>query len=211
MATPLDARGATVTNPGGVSLGGLDVSKPSGANMKGFTVVHLMEHMDSLELDGSMTWRQTLPPSVRPQVDRRLLTSVSWVAMELYYDGVRWLADRHFGGARGALNVGHALASRDINAFFRFIFSLASAPTVMSLGGRFWRSYFDRSSLQVLTSSANDVVGEVRDWPIYDEAALYELQGSLVAWIEASRAKDMRVTKFEVVSPTVISFAATWK
>lgn len=215
LAFPVTAdlleRCQTLSNPSGLPLAPARLDALCGAKMKGFTLLHLMDLMDSEHPDGARAWLQTLPPSLLPALDRRLLTSVSWVPMDVYYVGVRWLAERGSEGAKGALRIGHQLASRDINAFFRFIFSMASAPTVMSLGGRFWRSYFDRSALHVLTSSHRDVTGEVRDWPLLDDVSLYELQGSLVAWIEASRAKNMRVTRFEVVSRAVVAFAAEWE
>lgn len=190
----------------------VDPSSPTGARMKGFTVVHLMDWLEETRGTAAVTaWVDSLPDAVRPLVDRRSLTSVGWLPIELYFHGVRHVVDSFHGGdVRGALTVGHAMASRDIGAFFRAAMRFASPTTVLSLSGRFWRSYFDISALAVTGSTSKSCTAEVRHWPFNDPVAWHELGGSLVAWMEATRAQNVRLTHFEVASPGLLRLEATW-
>ena len=81
---------------------------------------------------------------------------------------------------------------------------------VLSLSGRFWKSYFDASALKVLSSTPTSCVAEVSDWPLGDETSLHELGGSLVAWMEASRAKNARLSRFELVGRGRLVLEAAW-
>lgn len=199
-----------VVTPAGGRL--VDPASPTGARMKGFTVVHLLAWLEETRGAAAVTaWVDSLPEALRPLVDRRSLTSVGWLPIELYFHGVRHVVDTFHGGdARAALGIGHAMASRDIGAFFRAAMRFASPTTVLSLSGRFWRSYFDISALSVTGSTAKSCTAEIRHWPFNDPVAWHELGGSLVAWMEATRAQNVRLTRFEVAEPGLLRLDASW-
>lgn len=210
MGSPLQDRIAPLSNPSGHRFSPVDVSAPCGAKMKGFPLLHLLQLMDATGPEVAGTWRASLPAAVRPQTERQAITSVAWLPIELYFHGVDWLARTHFGGVRGALDIGHQSANKDIGAFFRLAMSLTSPTTVMGVSGRFWKSYFDRSTLHVTNSGPNSCSAEVRDWPLGDEASLHELGGSLVAWMEATRVANVRMHRFELTKPGLLSFEVSW-
>jgi hypothetical protein len=199
--------------PVGVTLAAIDpAAPPCGAKMKGFPLLHLL---DVLEQGGGAAlveaWRATLPEGLRAKVDRRSVTSVSWLPIELYFHGVGFAGQALHGDAlRGASVVGYQTASADIGAFFRFILSMASPATVLGLSSRFWKSYFDVSSLTVTPTGDRSCIAEVRDWPLRDEVSLYEMVGSLVAWMEASRARDVTMTRFELLAPGHFVMECRW-
>ena len=58
MDSRFDAAVAPMTNPTGVELRALDVASLSGAQMKGFALLHLMEVMDRESL---AAWRPPAP------------------------------------------------------------------------------------------------------------------------------------------------------
>lgn len=209
MALELDQRIAPLANPRGFDFVPVDPSRPCGARMKGFGLVHLLDVMDERDPLLAPAWRETLPLALRASTERRAVTSVAWIPIELYFHGVTWLAARD-GGTRKALLLGHQIASADIGAFFRFILSAASPAMVLGLSGRFWKSYFDRSALKVLSSTPTSCVAEISGWPLHDEISLHELAGSLVAWMEASRARDARLARFELVERDRLQLDASW-
>jgi hypothetical protein len=195
------------------TLTAIDFEKPlSGARMKGFPLLHLLDAMERARgPDLAIAWRATLPEHLRANTDRRAVTSVAWLPIEYYFHGVGFAARELYGeGARHAMRVGHQTAEADIGAFFRFVLSMASPATVLSLSGRFWKGYFDQSTLTVISSSSGQCVAEVRDWPLRDEVSLHEMAGSLVAWMEASRAKDVRMTRFELLAPGHFVLGCSW-
>ena len=87
---------------------------------------------------------------------------------------------------------------------------MTSPSTVLGLSGRFWKSYFDQSSLNLLDSTPVSCAAEIRNWPLPDMTSLYEMAGSLIAWAEASRARDVRVTTLDVVRPGVMLLEMKW-
>lgn len=184
-----------------------------GANMKGFSVLHIIDLM--AEQGGQAmvdAWRATLPEALRQRVERRALTSVGWTPVELYYSAVAHLTNhRTPGSPRGAIWVGHTATLRDIGAFFRAVMKIASPSTVLKLSGRFWRSYFDTSSLTVTGQTPTSCTAEIRDWPLTDETSAHETAGALVAWMESGRCNDFRLTKFELISARTFAFRAEWK
>ncbi len=200
-----------LTNPSGVPFVSVDLAKPCGAHMKGFALLHLLNIMEGIDPSLPDEWRRLLPEKQRASIERRALTSSAWVPMEFYFHGVAWLATRLGSFPRGAVHIGFQTASQDIGAFFRFVMSMASPATVLMLSGRFWRSYFDQSTMQSTLVGNDGAVCEVRDWPLRDEASAHEMAGSLVAWIEASRAKEVRVTRLEVTAPGHFTFAVRWR
>ena len=111
---------------------------------------------------------------------------------------------------RKAIEFGHAMATRDIGAFFRAAMKFATAPTVFSLSGRFWRTYFDFGSLVMTTKNPPTADAELRDWPLMAEVAYYELAGSFVAWLEASKASNVRLSRLELTSASVLSLRLEW-
>ncbi len=210
MAAELEQRVATLGNTAGVTFTPVDPARPSGAKMKGFPLLHLLNLMDERGPRHAEEWRATLPEALRAQTERRSVTSVAWIPVEFYFHGVDWLARRDYGGMRGAMQVGHHTATQDIGSFFRFIMAMTSPSTVLGLSGRFWKSYFDQSSLNLLDSTPVSCAAEIRNWPLPDMTSLYEMAGSLIAWAEASRARDVRVTTLDVVRPGVLLLEMKW-
>ncbi|MBL8909138.1 MAG: hypothetical protein JNM17_00405 [Archangium sp.] len=206
----LEQRIATLSNPQGLPFTPLTGAPTSGAKMKGFPLIHLLDLMDHEGPEVAAEWRATLPEDVRAATERRAITSVAWVPFEYYFHGVGWLAQRRGRGIRGAMEIGHHTANLDIGAFFRFVLAFASPSTVVSLSGRFWKSYFDRSTLHIVSSTPHSCEVEIRDWPLRDEASVHEMAGSLVAWMEAGRAKNMRITQFERASASLFRLSAEW-
>ncbi|MFZ5444902.1 MAG: hypothetical protein ACOZQL_33235 [Myxococcota bacterium] len=209
MTTDLEQRIAPLVNRRGLDFAAVDPSRPCGARMKGFGLVHLLDVMDGRDPRLAAMWRETLPLPLRAGTERRAVTSIAWIPIELYFHGIEWLARRD-GGPRKALALGHAIASADIGAFFRFIFAAASPAMVLGLSGRFWKSYFDQSALKILSSTPTSCVAEISGWPLADECSLHELAGSLVAWMEASRARNARLTRFELVDRDRLQLDAAW-
>jgi hypothetical protein len=207
----LSDRVPLLSNPRGVRFEPVDVTRPSGAHMKGFPLLHLLELMDQQGPGVATAWREALPPAARAQAERKNVTSVAWLPVELYFHGVEWLARSRFGGPRGGLEAGHFTATQDIGAFFRVAMAFTSPPLVLGVSGRFWKSYFDKSSLHVLASTPTSCTAEVRDWPLRDETSLHEVTGSLVAWMEASRAKDVHIERMELVSRGTLAIDCSWR
>ncbi len=214
MAAPdIETRVVPLTVPAGLVLAPIDLGRPlSGARMKGFPLLHLFEVMGrSPDPSALERWRESLPEAHRAATDRRAITSITWLPIEYYFHAVAFAARALYGdGARHALRVGQDLARADIGAFFRFVLAMASPATVLNLSGRFWRSYFDVSSLTVTSQAARECTVEVRDWPLRDEVSLHELGGSLVAWMEASRAGDVRLERFELLEPGRLLVGCRW-
>lgn len=212
-AADLEQRVVQLSQPVGITLAPLDLTRPlCGAKMKGFALLHLFDSMVAARGEPFVeAWRATLPEAQRALTERRAITSVSWIPLEYYFHAVAFVARELSGeGPRHAMRIGHEMASVDIGAFFRFVLSMASPATVLGLSGRFWKSYFDVSSLTVLSSTATSVVAEVKDWPLRDVVSLHEMAGSLVAWMEASRARDVKLTRFELVAPGHFLLHASW-
>ena len=200
-----------LTNPTQTPFVPVDVSKQCGANMKGFALMHLFHIMESIDPSLPDEWRKNIPERQRASVEKRALTSTAWLPIEFYFHGVNWLAHRLSNSSRGAVDLGCQIASRDIGAFFRFVMSMASPATVLMLSGRFWRSYFDQSTMHATLVGNDGALCEVRDWPLRDETSPHEMAGSMIAWIEASRAKDVRISRLEVTAPGHFTFAVRWR
>lgn len=188
----------------------IDCNVLSGVNLKAFTVIHLMDYMDELGPDVAASWRDTLPAAARAATERKLMTSVGWLPVEYYFHGVSFLARRDGKWPRGAVDIGHTMASRDIGAFFRFVLGFTTPGTILTLSGRFWRSYFSGSMLKVISSTERSVHAEVSDWPLQDESSMHEIAGSLIAWMEASRARNVRIARFERSAPKTLTIFAEW-
>ncbi len=204
---------APLSNPAGVRLRPFDASTLSGANMKGFALLHNLEAMKGARGEAYVReWQESLPASLAGYRDLRAVTSVGWLPVEAYFSSVAYRVEHEYAGdVRSAIRIGYENAQHDLGAFFRTAMSLASPATVMQLSGRFWRSYFDRGSLNILDSGPRHVSVEVREWPLADEVSIHELVGSLVAWMEAARAKDVRMTRFEVLRTGTYALEVTWR
>lgn len=212
MAVRLQEVVPRFANSARADLRPVDPSKPCGGRMKGFALLHLFEWAKEQHGPEVMdAWRLSLEPKLQDITKPSALTSVGWVPVELYFSGVQHLVNTKYGGdLRRALDIGHALTSRDIGAFFRTALQFASPATVLSLSGRFWRSYFDFGSMVVLNKTSSTADVEIRDWPLPAEVAFHELAGSSVAWMESSKGKNVRITRFDLASPMVLSLAIQW-
>lgn len=211
MDSRFDAAVAPMTNPAGVEWRALDVASLCGAQMKGFAILHLMEVMDRDDPALWDEWRSLWPAQHQLALQRRAVSPSVWLPMEYYFHGVGWLAERR-GGVREAIAIGHEITEADISTFFRFVASMASPATVLALAPRFWRSYFDHSTVHVTPVGTQSAVVEIRDWPLLNDAvSLHELAGSFFAFSDASRAKDLRVTRVELTRPGQFTFALSWR
>lgn len=212
MTAGMSAQVPSFSNPGRVPMLPVDASRPCGGRMKGFGLLHLLEYAHAKHgADAMRGWVESLPPPLQKYAQTAGLTSIGWLPMELYFSAVEHLVKtQHGGNARGALEIGHAMASRDIGAFFRTAMGFATPPTVFSLAGRFWRTYFDFGELAVTKKQPPTAEAELRDWPLRAEVAYHELAGSFIAWMEASKAKDVKLTRFELTSPMLLSLTIHW-
>lgn len=183
----------------------------SGAKVKGFTLVHLVAFMEKNNPQWYSQWRSGLPKAWQQETEKMAFTSVSWLPIEYYSSGIDWLA-RNTGSKTPleAAQLGFTMAKLDIGLIFRVALSVASPAYVMLLSGRFWKSYFDTSQLVVVSSTKSSVVAEVQQWPLALESSFYELAGSLVAWMEASRANDVHITKLRWTAKATLHIEATW-
>jgi hypothetical protein len=207
------ARVSPITSSGNVTLGPVTCQPLCGKQMKGFGLLHLIETAKARSgADAMAGWAERLPPSVQPFVKPGALTSVGWVPVELYYSAVEHvIATHHPADRTQAIDLGHAVASRDIGAFFRAAMRFTNPPMILSLTARFWRGYYDFGSLETVHKTATSADVELRDWPVHSELAFLELAGSFVAWLEASKANDVRITRFDVASPTLVSMRVEWR
>lgn len=203
------ARVPLLANPKGLELPRVDPTKPCGARMKGFPLRHLYELFGT---DTLAAWRQTLPPALQGHVDPKAVTSVGWLPIELYFSAVQHLCDtQHGGDPRGAIEIGAATARKDIGAFFMAAMKLASPATIFSLSGRFWRSYYDRAALKLTQTGGTTADALIEGWPLPSAVAYYELAGSFVVWLEASRAKHPKLTRFELLADASLAVTISWQ
>ncbi len=212
MSPGLNARVPLLSNPGRVRLQPVDPGRPCGGRMKGFGLLHLIEFAHQTYGTESLAgWAEALPAPLKPYSRTAGLTSVAWLPLELYFSAIEHLiTTQHGGDARKAIDFGHAIATRDIGAFFRAAMKFAAAPTVFSLSGRFWRSYLDFSTLVMTGTTPPTADAELRDWPLTAEVAYYGVAGSFIAWLEASKASNVRLTRLELVSPALVALRIEW-
>lgn len=206
------SRVPALMNPRRVPLAPVDPATPCGGRMKGFALLHLVEHAErTWGAEAMVAWRERLPPALRASTQPQALTSIGWLPLELYFSAVEHLVTSQLGGdARAAAALGHTLSARSIGAFFRATMRFATPPTVLGVAGRFWRSYFDVGSLVLTRTEAGRAVAELREWPLLSEVTLYELAGSFVAWLEASRATAPHLTSLEVQPGGTVAFTVEW-
>ncbi|PZR05938.1 MAG: hypothetical protein DI536_31240 [Archangium gephyra] len=190
----------------GVQLAPVDFTKKSGVNLKGFSLEALCNvASERFGADIVENWKKLVG------VDLRVVTATAWFPLEYYYHLIEYVvAQRLEGDARAASHIGAMTAKKEINAFFRFVLGFTTPTMVLGISSRFWRSYYDKTELTVVTSTGNSVHAEVRDWPVMSEAVAYELAGALSAWMEASRARNVTITRLEYVANGVLRVDAKW-
>lgn len=190
----------------GVKLSPVDTSRLSGVNLKGFSLIALCDVATERFGAGAVdAWKKSLG------VDLRAVTATTWFPLEYYYHLVEYLVTHHLrGDPRAASELAATVARKEINAFFRFVLAFTTPAMVLGISSRFWRSYYDKTELKVVASKSNWVHAEVRDWPLMSEAIAYELAGSLIEWMESSRAKAVRITSLSFSQPNVLRIEATW-
>jgi hypothetical protein len=203
---------AAFTNPRGFALAPIELSRLSGSKMKGFALVQLIATIEAEHgREVVDAWRSSLTPAHQALVEARAVTSVAWVPVEFYYHLAGFVIDaKHGGDVRQAIDLGAAVASREINAFFRMVLNFTTPSMVMSLSGRFWRSYYDGGELAIVEARDRFVHGEVRGWAMADLVSMHEMAGSLVRWMQSSSAKDVKLERFELVAPGCFRVDATW-
>jgi len=174
--------------------------------MKGFTVLNLVAYIK--ERYGTPAVEQfysELPAQHADALRNGTVVSVAWVPLELYYAGVQFLVKLfHANQPLSARQIGHDLASKDIGTIYRAVLRFASPATVISLSGRFWNDYFDKGALKVHKQEKGRVRGEVSNFPFTDEITANEIGGSLLAWLEHSRARNVRLLELGPGGPDSI-------
>lgn len=190
----------------GVRLAPVDFTMRSGVNLKGFSLEALCNvATERFGAEPVETWKKLAG------VDLRAVTATAWFPLEYYYHLVEYLVTHQLGGdARAASELGAITAKREINAFFRFVLGFTTPTMVLGISSRFWRSYYDKTELKVVASTSTGVHAEIRDWPLMSEAVAYELGGALAQWMEASRARDVRITHLEYTKPGVLRVDVKW-
>lgn len=185
-----------------------DLLKPCGGKAKGFTVTGMLEQIAAKY--GPPTVAElaaTLPAEFREPIEKNLLLPSSWVPMELYFTVVQFLVDRFHGGdPKAALEIGRSAAAANIGAFFKVVLSFTSPAMVISLSGRFWKSYYDVGELKVTSTEKGRVIGELSGWPYDDEITVNELGGSFLAYLENSRGKDVKLIDAGPSTPGTLRF-----
>lgn len=184
----------------------------SGSHLKGFTAQHMLNVMRELMGEAApRAFAQALPDELRRFVVDGEVLAIAWVPVELYFAGVRRLA-QHLGGdlQQASLEVGRRIARQDIGAFFKAVLGFTSPAMVIGMSGRFWRTYFDFGALALREKGAAGGCAVVEGWPLTaDEVSLYELGGSFVEWLSASRAKNPRLESV-TVKGTDVEYRMRW-
>jgi hypothetical protein len=201
-----DQRIAQLKVAPGVQISPIDFNKKSGVNLKGFSLEALCQVAgERFGNDFVEQWKQLA------NVDLRTVTATAWFPIEYYYHLLEHCVTQRLGGdTRGGIEIGSVTAKREINAFFRFVLAFTTPSMVIGLSSRFWRSYYDKSELKIVESKSNSLRAEIRDWPLMNEACAYEVSGALLAWMESSRAKEMRITTLEFAAPGLLRLDANW-
>jgi hypothetical protein len=197
-----------LTMGAGVRLGPLPLDALSGMNMKGFALHHAISSLEKTKgSEALMAWRNRLPLALKNLTDPRAVTAVAWVPAELYFDCVAHLAGDE---PRQALWVGYQAARDDINQFFRVAMALASPATITRLSSRFWKHYFDQSHMFVEQRGPQHLAGRIEGWPLSDVVSRYEIAGSMLAWMDASRVKNVQLTRVHAPTRDLLELEATW-
>lgn len=188
------------------------LSSPCGGKAKAFTVTGLLDRLPSkYGPDVTRDFASTLPTEFRAPIERGLLLPSSWVPMELYFALVQYLVERFHGGdPKAALEIGRWSASENIGSFFKAVLSFTSPAMVINLSGRFWRSYYDIGQLTVVVNEKHRVAAELAQWPFDDEITINELAGSFLAYLEKSRARELKLVSAAPVSAQTLRFEITY-
>ena len=153
----------------------------------------------------------SLPAVMGEPIARRQVPTSAWVPVEMYFGCVQYLVKRFHGGdVLAARAIGKATAEQDIGAFFKTVLAFSSPKMIISLSGRFWTNYYDRGAHHIITHEDHRVVGDLTDWPLTDELVANEIAGSFLAYLEHSRAANVRVETLEAPAPRTLRFSFVW-
>jgi len=190
-----------------------DPNQPLGGKARGFTVTNLLSYMKEKYGERAATdFVASLPRAMAEPIENRQVLAVSWVPIEMYYAGVQFLVNRfHAGHPFAARAIGHDLASKDIGVIYRAALSFMTPAMIIGLSGRFWGNYFDRGALKVHKSEPGRVAGVLEKWPYTDETTANEVGGSLLAWLEHCRAKNVALVEMQVIAEDTISFQIAYQ
>lgn len=190
-----------------------DLSKPCGGKAKGLTVTGILGNIAAKHGQAVVDdFAATLPEEWRTPISKNLLLPSSWVPMELYFTAVQFLVDRfHRGDPKAALQIGHDAAAENIGAFFKAVLSFTSPAMVITMSGRFWKSYYDVGELKAVVNEKDRVVGELSRWPYDDEVTVNELAGSFLAYLEHSRGRDVKLLSAGPVASGTLRFDVSYR
>ena len=190
-----------------------DLSKPCGGKAKGFTVTGILEQVARRHGPQVVAeFARSLPDAYRAPIENKLLLPAAWVPMELYFAVVQFLVQRFHGGdPKAALELGRQAAAENIGSFFKAVLSFTSPAMVINMSGRFWKSYYDVGELKAVVNEKGRVVGELSQWPFDDELTVNELGGSFLAYLEKSRAQDVRLHEAGPVAKGTLRFDVRYR
>jgi hypothetical protein len=124
---------------------------------------------------------------------------------------VQFLVDRFHGGdPKAAIELGRWAATENIGSFFKVVLSFTSPAMVINLSGRFWKSYYDVGELKVVVNEKGRVVAELAQWPFDDELVVNELGGSFLAYLEKSRARNVKLVEAGPVAPQTLRWEVAY-
>ncbi len=190
-----------------------DPNRLLGGKARGFTVINMLAYLK--EKYGEIAMNEfvaSLPEAMRQPIADRQVLAVSWVPIEMYYAGVQFMVRRYHGNHPFAARaIGHALASKDIGVIYRAALSFMTPAMIINLSGRFWSNYFDRGALKALKTEPGRVSGVLDHWPYTDDVTANEIGGSLMAWLEHCRAKNVALVEMQVTGRETIAFQISYQ
>ena len=196
----------TLTVAPGVRLTAVDPTRPCGERLKGFSFQALISACNArYGPEAFASW------ATKYQLDARAISTSATVPVEYCFSLAETVVnERHGGDPQAAAGLGSECATREINAVFRFVLGFTSPTTLLQLGSRFWRQYYDRSELVVVESLGDSVRLELRGWALMNACAAYVHCGAMLQWLLCCRAPGARFTTLEFASPGLLKLSAAW-
>lgn len=189
-----------------VRLSAVDPARPCGERLKGFSFQAMLDVCEARYGAGAFTdW------AARHHLDALALSTSPWVPVEYCFSLAETVVnERHGGDPQAAAGLGADCAAREINAVFRFVLGFTSPTTLLQLGSRFWRQYYDRSELVVVEAVGDSVQLELRGWALMNAVAASVHCGAMLQWLTCCRAPGARFTALEFAAPGLLKLSAAW-
>jgi hypothetical protein len=190
----------------GVLLTDIDPLRPCGERIKGFSFQTLLAVCQARYGPSAFSsW------AVRYGLDQRAIAASASLPIEYLFSLAETVINERHGGETTALvDLASECVTHEINGFFRFVLGFTSPTTLLRLGSRFWRQYYDRSELVVVEAVGNTLKLELRGWGLMNATAAYVHCGAMLRWLEICRAPSPRFTSLEFAAPGLLKLSATW-